>query len=150
KSRKLKIEVNADDKSNIETVKTFTSGVTEFSLSPNEKYFAFVVHGEIFLVSQAGGKAKRLTNHPGFDHGISWSPDGKKIAFLSDRGGHEDIYLLESDDPDHTILADAHQFKVKQLTDTPEAEIGVTFSPDGQRIYFVRAGKLMSMDADGK
>jgi len=68
KSRKLKIEVNADDKSNIESIKTFTSGSTEFALSPNEKNMAFVVHGEIFLIGPGGGKAKRLTDHPGFDH----------------------------------------------------------------------------------
>ena len=44
---------------------------------------------------RGGGKAKRLTDHPAFDHGIAWAPDGKKILFLSDRDGHEDIYLLD-------------------------------------------------------
>ena len=38
--------------------------------------------------------------HPGVDHGLAWSPDGKKILFVSDRNGHEDLYLLEPDDPD--------------------------------------------------
>jgi tricorn protease len=149
KSRKLTIEVNADDKANLETLKTFTTGATEFAWSPDEKHIAFVVHGEIFLMGRAGGKAKRLTDHPAFDHGIAWSPDGRKILFLSDRNGHEDIYLLESDDPDHLDIAGAHKFKVKQITDTPEAELGVTFSPNGQRVVFIRAGKLISMDPDG-
>ena len=149
KSRKLKIEVNADDKTNVETLKTFTTGATEFVWSPDEKHIAFVVHGEIFLMGRNGGKAKRLTDHPAFDHGIAWSPDGKKILFLSDRSGNEDIYLLESDDPEHPDLVAAHQFKVKQLTNTPEAELGVSFSPDGKRVVFVRAGKLVSVDPDG-
>ncbi|MBI1832574.1 MAG: PD40 domain-containing protein [Planctomycetes bacterium] len=149
KSRKLNIEVRADDKSNPETVKTFTTGATEFAWSPNEKHVAFVVHGEIFLMSRDGGKAKRLTDHPGFDHGIAWSPDGRRLLFLSDRNGHEDIYALESDDPDHPDIVGAHQYKVKQITKTPEAEFGVTFSPDAQRVVFIRAGFLMSMDPDG-
>lgn len=149
KSRKLKIEVNADDKYNIEAVKTFTTGATEFVWSPSEKHIAFVVHGEIFLMPREGGKARRLTEHPGFDHGIAWAPDGKKILFLSDRTGHEEIYSLDPDDPDHPNLVDAHKFKVKQLTNTPEAEIGLSFSPDGTRVAFVRAGKLMTMDPDG-
>jgi tricorn protease len=149
KSRKLKIEVNADDKTNVDVLKTFTSGATEFAWSPSEQHIAFVVHGEIFLMGRNGGKAKRLTDHPAFDHGIAWSPDGKKILFLSDRSGHEDIYLLESDDPDHPDIVTAHQFKVKQLTNTPEAEFGVSFSPDGKRVVFVRAGKLVSMNPDG-
>jgi tricorn protease len=150
KSRKLNIEVNADDKTNPETFKTFTTGATEFVWSPDEKHVAFVVHGEIFLMPRSGGKAKRLTDHPAFDHGIAWAPDGKKILFLSDRNGHEDIYALESDDPDHADLVAAHQFKVKQITNTPEAEIGISFAPNGQRVAFGRGGKLLTMDPDGK
>ena len=149
KSRKLNIEVNADDKSNPEIFKTFTTGATEFAWSPDEKYVALVVHGEIFLMGRTGGKAHRLTDHPAFDHGIAWAPDGKKMLFLSDRSGHEDIYSLESDDPEHADLASAHQFKVKQLTDTLEPELGLSFAPDGSRVAFIRAGKLITMDPAG-
>jgi tricorn protease len=148
-SRKLRIEVNADDRANPEKIVTFTTGATEFALSNDEKHIAFVVHGEIFLMPRAGGKARRLTNHPAFDHGVAWSPDSKKILFLSDRGGYEDIYLLEPDDPDHPALTSAHRFKVKQLTNTPEAELGISFSPDGTRVAFLRAGKLVTMNPDG-
>src|ERR1019366_5638740 len=149
KSRKLNIEVNADDKTNPETFKTFTPGATEFVWSPSEQHVAFVVHGEIFLMGRNGGKARRLTDHPAFDHGIAWAPDGKRILFLSDRNGHEDLYALESNDPEHPDLVHAHQFKVKQITDTPEAEVGVSFAPNGKRVAFVRAGKLITIDPDG-
>jgi tricorn protease len=126
-SRKLNIEINADDRSNTEKVTTFSSEATEYALSYDEKHIAFVVHGELFLMPRTGGKARRLTDSPAFDHGIAWSPDSKKMLFLSDRGGNEDIYLLEPDDPDHPDLTTAHRFKVKQLTNTPEAEVGITF-----------------------
>jgi tricorn protease len=149
KSRKLNIEVNADDQWNPEAVKTLTTGATEFAWSPDEKHAAFVVHGEIFLLPRAGGKAKRLTDHPGFDHGMAWSPDGKKMFFLSDRNGYEDVYLLEPDDPDHPTLVAAHRYKVTQITDTPEAETGISFAPDGSRVAYVRAGKLITMNPDG-
>jgi tricorn protease len=147
--RKLAIEVNADDKTNLEKIVTFTAEATEFSLSHDESHMVFVVHGELFLMKASGGKAKRLTDNPAYDHAAGWSPDGKKIVFLSDRGGHEDIYLLESDDPDHAELHLANHFKVKQLTKTPELEEGVNFSPDGKRITFVRSGQLVSIDANG-
>lgn len=150
KSRKLAIEVNADDKTNPELLKTFTTGATEFAWSPDEKHVAFVVHGEIFLMPRTGGKAKRLTDHPAFDHGLAWAPDGKKIAFLSDRGGHEDIYLLEANDPEHANFVEANRFKVTRLTNAAHAEMGASFAPDGSRIAFVRANKLMTMDPDGK
>jgi tricorn protease len=147
--RKLAIEVHADDKTNTERTITFTQGATEFAISADEKHVAFVVHGQIFLMPMAGGKAARVTDTPANNHGVAWAPDSKKIIFASDRNGYEDLYLLEPDDPDHPELVKAHKFKVKQLTKTPEAEIAASFSPDGKRVAFLRAGKLWTMNPDG-
>ncbi|HEV3205024.1 MAG TPA: S41 family peptidase [Gemmataceae bacterium] len=148
-SRKLAIEVHADDKTNTERIVTFTQGASEFALARDEKHVAFVVHGQLFLMPNSGGKATRLTESTGFDHGIAWSPDSKKIIFASDRGGNEDLYLLEADDPENPELVKAHKFKARQLTNTPEAEFDVSFAPDGKRVGFIRAGRLWTMNPDG-
>jgi tricorn protease len=148
-SRKLNIEAFADYKNNPERTETFTEGASEFAVSPDERFIAFAIHGEIFLMGRGGGKARRLTQSAAYDHGLAWSPDSKKLIFLSDRGGHEDAYELLSDDPDHPQLVQAHRFKVKQLTNTPQAEIGLNFSPDGKRISFLREGRLITMSPDG-
>ncbi|HEY8503327.1 MAG TPA: S41 family peptidase, partial [Gemmataceae bacterium] len=120
-----------------------------YSLSPDEKHVAFVVHGELFRVPVTGGKAVRLTDSPAYDHGVSWSPDGKKLLFASDRGGYEDLYLLEPDDPEHPELTQAHRFKVTQITHTPEEEQAASFSPDGKRIVFLRSGRMWHAKPDG-
>jgi tricorn protease len=60
-----------------------------------------------------------------------------------------DLYLLEPDDAEHPELTKAHAFKVKRLTDTPAEESGASFSPKGDRIGFLRAGKLWAMKPDG-
>jgi len=148
-SRKIAIEAYVDDKVNPEKLVTSTNGATDFSPNPSETHIAFVIRGAIFLMPQTGGKAIRLTNHTAFDHGVSWSPDGKKIIFLSDRDGHENLYQLDPDDTEHPEITAAHQFKVKQLTNFSEAVSGAVFSPDGKRIAFLRAGKLWSMNPDG-
>ncbi|MCE9534163.1 MAG: MdsD protein, partial [Planctomycetes bacterium] len=140
--RKLAIEVHADEKSNGERMTTYTRDVSEYSLSPDDTHVAFVVHGEIFLMPAKGGKATRLTDTPAVEQGISWSNDGKAILFAADRNGQEDLYLLEPDDPEHPEITKAHRFKSKQLTNTPEAESGATFAPDGSKILFLRGGKL--------
>jgi tricorn protease len=147
--RRLAIEVHADDKANTERTITYTRSASEFAYSPDEKHVAFVVHGQLFLVPASGGKATRLTESNAFDHGIAWAPDGQKIVFASDRGGYEDLYVLESDDAEHPKLVEARKFKVKRLTETPEAETGVGFAPDGKRLAFLRDGKLWTMNPDG-
>ncbi|VTU01510.1 peptidase s41 : Peptidase S41 OS=Caldithrix abyssi DSM 13497 GN=Calab_3076 PE=4 SV=1: PD40: PD40: PD40: PD40: PD40: PD40: Tricorn_C1: Tricorn_PDZ: Peptidase_S41 [Gemmataceae bacterium] len=148
--RKLAIEVNADDKSNTERSVTFTRDATEFALHPEETAAVVTVQGELFLVKLPdGGKATRLTESPAFDHAASFSPDGRTVVFLSDRTGQEEIYLLEADDPEHSEFTRAHKFKVKRLTTSVEGELGPTFSPKGDRIAFLRSGKLWTMKPDG-
>jgi tricorn protease len=148
--RKLAIEVHAEEKSNSERTVTLTNGITEFAPSPDEKNVVVVAHGDLFLMPlPGGGKARQLTNNPAYDHNVTWAPDGKSIIFASDRSGHEDLYLLQPDDPEHPELVEAHRFKTKQLTNTPEAEIGAGFSPDGKKVAFIRSGKLWTMNPDG-
>jgi len=148
-SRKLAIEVHADDRTNPDRVVTFTSGISEFAVSNDDASIALVVHGEIFCMARGNTKAKRLTDSPAFDHAPAWSPDGKKLIFLSDRGGHEDIWLIESAEPANAVLTKASAFKLAQLTNTEDAEQGISFAPDGKRISFVRNGQLLTMNPDG-
>lgn len=147
--RKLAIEVNTDDKVNPERTVSYSRDATEYALSFDEKHLAYVVHGEIFLTTiPPAGKTIRLTNSPAFDHGIAWAPDSSKMVFLSDRDGHENLYLLEAAESGKKI-PEVTQFKVKQLTQTPEGETSPGFSPDGKRVAFLRAGKLWTMNPDG-
>src|SRR5256885_7357364 len=63
RSRKLAIEVYADEKVNSERVETFTSKATEFAVSPDEKHVAFAVHGNLFLMPLGpGGRSEEHTS----------------------------------------------------------------------------------------
>ena len=44
-----------------------------------------------------GTALTRLTNNMAFDSQPSWSPDGSKIAFISDRDGNDDVYIMDAD-----------------------------------------------------
>jgi tricorn protease len=148
-SRKLAIEVHADEKSNSERTVTYKDNISEYAPSPDDSHIAFTVHGDIFLMPASGGKATRLTETPYVEHGLSWSPDGKKILYSADQGGQEDLFVIEQDDPEHPKLTEAHRFKTTRLTNNSEAEGGANFSPDGSRIFFLRSGKLCTMKPDG-
>jgi tricorn protease len=112
KPKKLVIPIASDDKTNPEKPMTFTQGASDFAISKDEQAIIYSVHGELFRMgNQSAVKAARLTDHPADDFGAVWAPDSSKAAFLSDRTGKIEIYLLESADTDHPKLMDAHQFK---------------------------------------
>ena len=66
-------------------------------ISPDGQTIAFTYKGDIFTVPAAGGRAVQLTTHPDLDTRPVWSPDGKKIAFASNRKGNYDIYVVNSE-----------------------------------------------------
>lgn len=66
------------------------------SISPDGKTIAFSYKGEIFTVPSAGGEAFRLTANQAYDSNPVWSPDGKKIVFLSNREGSDDLYITDA------------------------------------------------------
>ncbi len=87
------------------------------------------VRTNIWVVAAAGGPPLRLTAGEGRDGSPRWSPDGKLIAFLSDRGGGSGLWLISPDGGEASKAA--------------EIEGGVSsfaWSPDGRRIAFLSAG----------
>ena len=64
------------------------------AISPDGGTIAFCYKGDIYTVPVAGGKAMQLTTNKAYDTHPVWSPDGKRIAFASNREGSMDIYLV--------------------------------------------------------
>lgn len=95
----------------------------------------------IYTLPITGGAPKHITkNSPSYWHG--WSPDGKTLAFVGERGGQFDIYTIPVDGGEETRLTTANG-----LDDGPE------YTPDGKYIYFnsERTGhmQIWRMKADG-
>ncbi|MFZ1702175.1 MAG: LpqB family beta-propeller domain-containing protein [Pyrinomonadaceae bacterium] len=69
--------------------------LTEPSLSPDRKEIVFVSGGDIWSVLADGGAARLLVSHPANESKPLFSPDGRWLAFSSNRTGNGDIYILE-------------------------------------------------------
>lgn len=61
---------------------------------------------EIYMIPTVGGVATNLTNNPSQDVGATYSPDGKYIAFMSDRDGIWGIWIMQTDGSDPHKLID--------------------------------------------
>lgn len=64
------------------------------ALSPDGQTLVFDWDGDIWSVATAGGTARRLTNHPARDREPRFSPDGKQLAFISERGGSPQVHIM--------------------------------------------------------
>lgn len=66
------------------------------AISPDGKTIAFTYKGDVYTVPSAGGMARQLTSNPAYDSYPVWSPDGKYLAFSSDRDGSQDVFIISS------------------------------------------------------
>lgn len=108
---------------NIEVSEVTTPDIT---VSPDGKTIVFTIIGHLFRLPIEGGAAEQLTFGPHYNHEPSFSPDGKKIAFVSDRDGNEgNIFILDLD--------------TKEITQVTHSLFAgyPSWSPDGENILFL-------------
>jgi len=153
---RLSIQVPADEIKNPVQRKTASDDADELAISPDGKLAAFIVHGDVFVTGIASKEDQkiaepftaRVTATPERERDVSWSPDGKQLLFSSAVNGNDDLYLARRMD-EGTPWPESFDFELSRVTDSPAEEYAAQFSPDGNRIAFVRGkGTLVLRDRE--
>ena len=107
---------------------------------------------EVYVMDADGGNQQNLTNDPNSDLSPSWSPDGKRIAFVSYRDGK--VHAIHGWPTSEIYVMDADGGNQQRLTENRDWDYAPSWSPDGKRIAFSSDGDnnqadIYVMDADG-
>lgn len=120
--------------------------ISQFELSPDGKELAYVSRGELFVTSVNGDFTKRITNTPGQERMVKWSPDGKSLIYAAERGldgwgvykttivGKEETYFFNA-----TVLREEALIIGKTDNFLPK------FSPDGKSLAYIEERNLLKV-----
>ncbi len=109
-------------------------GCEDIQISPNGEFVVWSAKKQLWIAPISGKeKAKALTYARGKNVQPKWSPDGKKIAFVSDRGDHSFV-----------VIYDFGRNELRYLSPSADRDSAPRWSPDGSQIAFIRlVGKQM-------
>jgi tricorn protease len=97
KSERIQVSLNFDNPNLKAYYKNVKDDIHSFNISPSGKRALFDARGDIFSVPAENGQIENLTNTPDAREIYPvWSPNGKYIAYYSDKTGEYEMYLLEN------------------------------------------------------
>lgn len=120
--------LNPPYKLNSLSIDTDETTWSSLDITPDGKNFLFDMLGDIYVVDIAGGTAKSLTQDFAWNIQPAVSPDGSKVAFISDRGGISNLWVMDIDGSNMKQLSD----EKKNLIHSPK------WSPDGEYIAVMK------------
>jgi len=128
KASQVPIEILADAPETRPSIQNVSDMIQGFDISPTGKRALINARGEIFSVPAEEGSIKNISNNCGArDKDAAWSPDGSKIAYLSDKSGELEIYVQDAKGETEAVRLTSNKNGYRHT---------LRWSPDGTKIAF--------------
>ena len=121
----------------LKTARTHTFTTTKgtwisLDVSPDGQQIVFDLLGDLYTLPITGGKATRLTSGMAYDAQPRFSPDGKKVVFVSDRSGGDNLWIMSLDGKDTTQVTQGNN----------NGYVSPEWAPDGKYVVASKSGGL--------
>jgi Tol biopolymer transport system component/imidazolonepropionase-like amidohydrolase len=104
------------------TIDTKETTWSDVDVSPDGRTIVFDMLGDIYAVPLAGGEATALTDGIAWNFQPRFSPDGKQIAFISDRAGGDNLWVMNADGSDPRAISEEKEHLVHNPAWSPDGE----------------------------
>lgn len=148
KYHRVPIEIHFDNPNLMPYFKNVKDNITRFDLSPQGKQAVFEARGEIFTVPAKEGVTRNLSQTPGVREIFpTWSPDGRYIAYYSDKTGEYEIYLFDRQTrTTRQLTHGSHIWRFAPLWSPDSTKL--LFSDKNQWLQFldIQSGRITQVD----
>jgi tricorn protease len=134
RTSEIKIEIASDEKDNEHEIETITNVVDNFDLSPSGRRAVISARGQILTIATDRGDITRVSPDKMSSRSDAprWSPDGKYVAFVSDRSGRDEVWI-----------SDPEGRTPKKITDLDNEKGALVWSPDSKLLLYTAADKKL-------
>ena len=134
RANEIKIDIGTDDKENEIEFRAVSDEVDSFDISPSGRRAAISARGQILTIATERGditrvNPDRMASRSQFP---KWSPDGKYIAYVSDKSGRDEIWL-----------SDPEGRSPKKISELDNEKNAPLWSPDSKSLLYVAGGKRL-------
>jgi tricorn protease len=146
----VKIEIFRDDDRPSDRIdRRVIASANDAAFTADGLEMALVIGGDVWVMDTELREPKRVTHTAEEERHPTFSPDGNSLYFVSDAQGKPEIWKATREAKKPWFLVDS--FKLERVTDDGQEKSGLSFSPDGSKMAYVRGrGDLYLADADGK
>ena len=152
RAERVPIRVAGDFRQTLPRFENVKSNINWYTVSPTAQRALFAARGDLFTVPAKHGEIRNLTQTPGVrEMNPVWSPDGRWIAYLSDKNGDTyEIYVRPADDPgaERQVTRGGGAWKFPALWSPDSKRLAFSDKDRTLRIVDVASGAVTTVDRD--
>lgn len=134
RTNEIKLDITTDDKDNETELVTVTNDVDSFDISPSGRRAVISTRGQLLTIATDRGDITRIVPDAMASRSTEpkWSPDGKLVAFVSDRSGRDEVWI-----------SDPEGRSPRKITDLDNEKGALVWSPDAKVLLYTAADKKL-------